>query len=125
ANLHHIAEIHLKRKELTERYDAKLRHLSAAKPIWHPHSSINYAYYPLVFKDAELMHLCMGKLQAKEIFTRRYFYPSLANTLPYLDKMDFEVTDDIVTRILCLPLYFDLSVEEVDLICRILLRAQN
>lgn len=125
ANRSHIEAIHQRRKELTERYNAKLRNFAAARPVWHHRSSMNYAYYPLVFEKPELMHLCMEKLQTKEIFTRRYFYPSLANTLPYLDKKSFPVTDDIVTRILCLPLYFDLSVEEVDLICRILLRAQN
>src|SRR5690606_41202800 len=113
------------RKALTERYDEKLKNLKAVKPDWHKGASINYAYYPMVFDDKELMMRCMERLKASEIFTRRYFYPSLASTLPYLEHINFEVTDDIANRILCLPLYYDLTLEEVDLTSRLLLRVQN
>lgn len=125
ANYKHIELIHQKRKELTEYYNEKLKGLKAKRPIWHKEGSLNYAYYPLVFESEALMLKCMEQLKGHEIFTRRYFYPSLANTLPYLEKKDFEVTDDIAKRVLCLPFYVDLSLEEVDLICRLLLRAQN
>ena len=124
-NLSHIENIHQSRKTLTERYDEKLKSLKAVKPVWHKEASLNYAYYPVVFDSHQLMIRCMEKLKASEIFTRRYFYPSLANTLPYLEQRNFEVTDDIASRILCLPLYFDLTAEEVDLIGRLLLRFQN
>lgn len=125
ANYKHIETIHNKRKELTEYYNEKLKGLKARRPTWHKEGTLNYAYYPLVFESEELMLKCMEGLKAHEIFTRRYFYPSLANTLPYLDKQDFEVTDDIAKRVMCLPLYVDLTIEEVDLISRLLLRIQN
>lgn len=125
ANYSHIQSIHDKRKELTEFYNIKLKGLRAKRPVWNKDATLNYAYYPLVFESEELMLKCMEGLKAHEIFTRRYFYPSLANTLPYLEKKDFEVTDDIAKRIICLPLYVDLTLEEVDLICRLLLRIQN
>lgn len=125
ANLAYIEDIHLKRKSLTERYDTKLKSIKARKPEWHQDATINYAYYSFVFESEELMLRCVEKLNGSEIFTRRYFYPSLAKSLPYLDTNDLEVTEDIAKRVLCLPLYFDLSLEEVDLICRLLLRAQN
>lgn len=124
-NLAYIEEIHLKRKSLTERFDHNLRNFQARRPQWHKASENNYAYYPLVFENEALMLKCIENLKTKEIFTRRYFYPSLANTLPYLEPQSLAVTDDIAKRVLCLPLYFDLSVEEVDLICRHLLRVQN
>ncbi|KQT17870.1 aminotransferase DegT [Chryseobacterium sp. Leaf404] len=125
ANYPQIQTIHVKRKELTEQYNKKLKNLKAKRPSWHRDATLNYAYYPLVFESSELMLKCMEGLRGHEIFTRRYFYPSLANTLPYLDKKKFEVTDDIAARVLCLPLYVDLTYEEVDLICRLLLRIQN
>lgn len=125
ANFPHIQSIHSRRKEITEYYNEKLKGLKAKRPIWHKEGTLNYAYYPLVFESDALMLKCMEGLKGHEIFTRRYFYPSLANTLPYLEKKDFEVTDDIAKRVLCLPLYIDLSFEEVDLICRLLLRIQN
>lgn len=124
-NLDYIEEISQKRKELTERYDQKLMTLKAKRPLWHKHSENNYAYYPIVFESEELMLNCMEYLKCSEIYTRRYFYPSLANTLPYLEPRDFEITDKVARCILCLPLYNDLSIEEVDLICRLMLRIQN
>lgn len=125
ANLKYIDAIHQKRKLLTERYDRNLRNLKARKPVWKTEATINYAYYPLVFESEELMHKCIAMLQGHEIFTRRYFYPSLAKVLPYLKPTEMPITDDISKRVLCLPLYYDLTIEEVDLICRLLLRAQN
>jgi len=125
ANLEHIEEIHDNRKLLTFRYDENLKGLKARRPNWHFNSHNNYAYYPVIFESEELMLKCMKYLQAHEVFTRRYFYPSLANTLPYLESQELEITDKIAKCVLCLPLYSDLSAEEVDLISRLLLRAQN
>ena len=68
---------------------------------------------------------CIEQLKIHEIFTRRYFYPSLAVSLPYVEEQKFPVTDDISSRVLCLPLYHDLTIEEVDMISRHLLRIQN
>ncbi len=124
-NLDYIAQINQKRKVLTERYDDKLKTLKARRPSWHNNSSNNYAYYPIVFENEELMLKCMEYLKSNEIYTRRYFYPSLASTLPYLEHQNFEITDKIAKCVLCLPMYPDLSLEEVDLICRLMLRIQN
>lgn len=125
ANLAHIKSISEKRKLITHRYDEKLSGVRALKPVWHSGSENNYAYYPIVFENEELLLKCMENLKQNEIFCRRYFYPSLANTLPYVEHRNLEVTDDISKRVLCLPLYHDLTLEEVDMICRLILRAQN
>ncbi|MBI0400154.1 DegT/DnrJ/EryC1/StrS family aminotransferase [Cyclobacterium marinum] len=125
ANLGHIEAIHEQRKILTERYDKMLRNLNASKPVWHRNASLNYAYYPIIFENSEQMLKTLAKLQGNGIFARRYFYPSLATTLPYVETKAMEITDDIASRILCLPLYFDLTIEEVDLISRLILRVQN
>ncbi len=125
ANLKYLEMIHNKRKELTARYDEKLKNLKARRPIWHAASENNFAYYPLVFDSEALMLQCVELLKLNEIFTRRYFYPSLATSLPYVKPQDLPVTGDIAQRVLCLPLYYDLTLEEVDLICRLILRVQN
>lgn len=124
-NLNHLSYIREKRKALTERYHEKLATLKARRPVWHAQSANNYAYYPIIFDHETLMLKCMEHLSMHEIFTRRYFYPSLPNVLPYTKHQDLKVTDDISKRVLCLPLYPDLTVEEVDLICRLILRVQN
>lgn len=125
ANLKYIEEIIKKRKTLSARYDDKLRTLKARRPLGHAEYENNASYYPVVFNSEELMLQCKENLQLNEIGTRRYFYPSLASALPYLEPQYFAVTDDIAKRVLCLPLFYDLTFEEVDLICRLLLRTQN
>lgn len=125
ANLNYIQEIHDQRKRLTARYDENLRNLKAVKPVWHAKSISNYAYYPLVFESESLLLKCINSLKLHEIFGRRYFYPSLANSLPYVKSKPLNFIDDISKRVYCLPLFFDLTIEEVDLICRLILRTQN
>ncbi|WP_426483841.1 DegT/DnrJ/EryC1/StrS family aminotransferase [Flavobacterium sp. 2] len=124
-NLNYISEISSQRKKLSERYNLKLKSLKAFRPSWHAGSSENYSYYSLVFESEELLLKVKSTLDGNEIFTRRYFYPSLANSLPYLKAQDLKITNSIANRVLCLPLYHDLTVEEVDLICRLILRTQN
>jgi dTDP-4-amino-4,6-dideoxygalactose transaminase len=124
-NLEYFTKILEKRECLTNRYDEKLITLRARKPEWHVDSNPNFSYYPLVFDSEELLMKIKRNLELNEIFTRRYFYPSLASSLPYVEPQYLDVTESVSKRILCLPLYYDLSVKEVDLICRLILRVQN
>lgn len=124
-NLNHIERIYDKRKELTEYYDKSLKNLKAVKPTWYDGASLNYAYYPILLENEELLLAIKKKLDANEIFTRRYFYPSLARSLPYLPAKELLVTEGVSRRVLCLPLYFDLTKEEIDLMARLMLRVQN
>jgi dTDP-4-amino-4,6-dideoxygalactose transaminase len=124
-NLGFIQEIHDNRKKIAERYDEKLKGFRAIKQLWHGEGTQNYAYYPIIVESEELLHKCINTLKSNEIFVRRYFYPSLSNVLPYLETVEMPITEDIAKRIMCLPLFHDLTLEEVDLICRLLLRIQN
>lgn len=125
ANLKYIDDIIKKRLALTQRYDDQLKNLKAYRPKWHQDSENKGAYYPLVFKSEELMVKIVEQLKANEIGTRRYFYPSLASALPYLEPKALKITDEVSKNVLCLPLFYDLTFEEVDLICRLILRVQN
>ena len=124
-NLKYIKEIHYVRKSLVSRYEEKLQTLKAYRPLWHKDSEQNFAYYCIVLDSEELLLKIKSVLDGNEIFTRRYFYPSLASALPYIAAKKFDITDAISKRVLCLPLYYDLALEEVDLICRLILRVQN
>lgn len=124
-NLKYIEVINNKRKILFNRYNFKLQALNVRKPTWHKYSDNNFAYYPIIFKSEEFMLKCIEELKLNEIGSRRYFYPSLASALPFIEPRDMEVTDDVARRVLCLPFYYDLALEEVDHICRLLLRMQN
>ena len=125
AAIKHTEAIHNQRKKLSECYDKNLKNLKARKIVWHKDANQNYAYYPVVLESEELLLKIKAELDLNEIFTRRYFYPSLASSLPYLPKVEFPITEDISRRVLCLPLYFDLTEEEINYICRLMLRVQN
>lgn len=120
ANLNYIKTIHDKREALAKSYKANLEGFKISYQKWHINSENNYSYFPIIFENEELMRECMQQLNRREIFTRRYFYPSLANTLPYLLSQKMEVTDSISKRILCLPFYTELTFEEVELITGII-----
>ncbi len=68
----------------------------------------NYSYFPVVFKSEEALLKVQSNLNSSLIYPRRYFYPSL-NTIKYVNGCKMEVSEDISKRILCLPLYHELS----------------
>ncbi len=118
-NLRKIDSIIKKRKELSHYYDEKLSDLALQKPVISSQAEFNYGYYPVIFPSEELLLSCLKKLNRSEIFPRRYFFPSL-DQLPYVTKTSCPNTEYLSKRVLCLPLYFELSFEEVDLICRLI-----
>lgn len=125
ANFPYINAIHIKRKRLTEVYNSNLKELKAKKPIWHKHGSVNYSYYPLMFDTEESMLKAKNYLEKQGVFTRRYFYPSLSNVLPYVKEKKMPITDEVSKKVLCLPLYFDLTENQVEMICEYLITIQN
>ena len=124
-NLKHIEAIHEKRKQLSELYDLKLQNDNITKPLWHSKSKSNYAYYPIIFKTEALLLKVKKELEANEVYGRRYFYPSLAKSLPYVGHLYLNVTDDIAKRIFCLPLYYDLSFDQVDCVSEVVLQTMK
>lgn len=122
--LEDIAVILNTRKKQSDYYDDKLQALKVRKQIIASDCSYNYAYYPIIFETEEQCLASKKALEAYEIYPRRYFYPSLSN-LDYVGQQKTPISDAITERILCLPLYHDLSKEEQDMISRVLLRIQN
>ncbi len=119
--LNDMQKIIAKRKELSNRYTQNLAGSALVRPtIFGGDNTVyNYAYYPVVFPNEKLLLNLMKDLELHQIYTRRYFYPSL-NTLNYVDQVPCPVSEDICTRVLCLPLYHTLTVEDVDLITRLM-----
>jgi dTDP-4-amino-4,6-dideoxygalactose transaminase len=123
-NLNYIEQILATRKQQSGFYDEMLRKATLQKPKIAADVSFNHAYYPVVFESHEAMMRVKKSLEGAEIFPRRYFYPSLSS-LNYVTESPTPVSDDIASRILCLPLYFELSEVEIDMICRRILRVLN
>lgn len=124
-NLRYVNDIINQRKELSEHYDSFLKNFQAKKPSISRDVTYNYAYYPLIFNDETLLTKVADVLSQNWIYPRRYFYPSLEN-LPYVERSaNCPVADSISKRALCIPLYDTLTKEEIDMICRLMLRVQN
>ena len=80
----------------------------------------NYSYFPVIFKNEEEMFKVQGALNKSDIFPRRYFFPSL-DTLNCVGKQSLMVhSRDVVSKILCLPIYPDLNLEDQKLIVKII-----
>lgn len=79
----------------------------------------NFSYYPIIFEREEQMLEVQKELNLQSIFPRRYFYPSLSS-LNYVSEQSTPITDFIVHKILCLPLYPNLKQEELELITSII-----
>lgn len=118
ANFPYIQTIIAERQRVSELYDKLLQGL-VRRPQPQDGLEYNYAYYPVVFKTESELQQVFKKLAENDIYARRYFYPSL-NTLPYVEKQSCPISEDISTRIACLPLYPDLTNEEITKIAGII-----
>lgn len=127
-NLRHIEKDIQKRKVLVERYIENLDNIKGIKVNYiHKDVKSNYSYFPIVIDEKtfgksrdELYDL----LLKENIETRKYFYPLTSEFNCYKGKFDSNLTPVakyISERVLTLPLYADLTLEDVDYICKTIL----
>jgi dTDP-4-amino-4,6-dideoxygalactose transaminase len=125
-NLRHVKGEIAKRKIVVERYIERLNSVKGIK-LCKPQAGVksNYAYFPVVFDGYKLNRdEVYEKLKAENIYARKYFYPLTNNFECYKGKFDVEktpVAKYISDRVLTLPLYADLVLDDVDRICDIIL----
>lgn len=105
--LSHIDEIFGGRKIVVDFYNEQLDFSKLKKMKIREATKWNYSYYPVIFENKAQLLKVQKALNEKDIYPRRYFYPSL-NTLNYVDYIKMPVSEDISNRVLCLPLYMGL-----------------
>jgi len=109
--LDEMEEVSQKRKDVYERYEEALSGLVQFQEQ-NTHSTQNYGYFSIILNDEEEMLKLQKALNRKQIFPRKYFYPSL-DTLSYIEPKQFcPISRDISNRILALPLYPELEKNE-------------
>ncbi|WP_338815494.1 DegT/DnrJ/EryC1/StrS family aminotransferase (plasmid) [Bernardetia sp. Wsw4-3y2] len=119
--LPYIQQIVAKRKEISLLYDELLlKNTSLRCPKLPKQIEYNYPYYPILFDSEEKLLDVQKRLNDNNIFPRRYFYPSL-NTLKYTKSFSCPVSENISTRVLCLPLYYDLDLSDVEKIGKLII----
>lgn len=131
-NLRHVDDEIAKRKAVVEKYVERLSDVEGIQlnPV-QKDVKPNYAYFPAVF-DEKVFGASRNEVfeaLAKEgIGARKYFYP-LTNTFDcFHGKYDSNLTPvalHISKRVLTLPLYADLALEDVDRICDIILSCKR
>ena len=100
-----------KRKAVYQRYHEALGGL-VQLPQKDKNVTYNYSYFPAVFKSAEQRASVQKALNNKNIFPRRYFYPSL-DTLGYIEpKQYMPLSRSVTERILALPVYPELEEQD-------------
>ena len=127
-NLRHVDEEIAKRRAVVERYREHLEGVDGLRlNAQQPEVRSNYAYFPVVFDEnlfGASRNEVMDALAQNGIGARKYFYP-LTNTFEcFHGKYDVDATPvalHVAKRVLTLPLYADLSMEDVDSICKIVL----
>ena len=127
-NLRHVDEEIAKRRAVVERYREHLEGVDGlCLNVQQPEVRSNYAYFPVVFDEnlfGASRNEVMDALAQNGIGARKYFYP-LTNTFEcFHGKYDVDATPvalHVAKRVLTLPLYADLSMEDVDRICKIVL----
>lgn len=119
-NLPYLPEIISKRKKISDYYRTHLKNICQF-PKKQEELTHNYAYFPVLFENEKALLTVFEKLAQKNIFPRRYFYPSL-NALPFLPYTPCSISEDIASRIACLPLYPQLSEQEIEKICQIIIQ---
>lgn len=127
-NLRHVDEEIAKRRAVVERYREHLEGVDGLRlNVQQPEVRSNYAYFPVVFDEnlfGASRNEVMDALAKNGVGARKYFYP-LTNTFEcFHGKYDVDATPvalHVAKRVLTLPLYADLSMEDVDRICKIVL----
>ena len=127
-NLRHLDAWLAQRKNVVEHYRARLSGVPGLK-LNAPQKGVesNYAYFPVVFDGYRFdRDTAYARLAERGILARKYFYPATNSFDCYRGRPGFEpertpIAAYMAARVLTLPLYPELTADEVDQICDILL----
>lgn len=127
-NLRHLDNEILKRKRIEEKYRSMLEDIEGIQlnPVVENVKS-NYAYFPIIFNEKVLgitRDDVFKTLADNGIGARKYFYPLVSEYDCYKELFDSKETPialKLSLRVLTLPLYADLTLEQVEKICNIII----
>lgn len=131
-NLRHMDEIVRNRKAIVERYRERLSDVKGLQlNVVQKDVESNYAYFPIVIDErvfGSSREEVMQYLDEHNVKVRKYFYPLTSSYEAFHRKYDVHKTPvalHISKRVLTLPLYPDLPIEDVDRICDLVLQCKS
>ncbi len=117
-----------KRKQISELYRKLLGDVEGINLMKNMNGvAQNYAYFPVFINEnfSISRNALYMKLQEKNIYGRRYFYPLISEFPPY-NELASSVQENVKValtksrQVICLPIYTELEIEEVNLICELI-----
>ena len=127
-NLKQYREEQERRKAIKEIYDNGLKDVKGIRVPQMPENTTNsYQYYPIVIEDeyGKTRDEIYDKFKTENIFTRKYFYPACHDYDCYKNDITvktarLDVTNDLKSRVLCLPFYGSLDEKVAKHICEVI-----
>lgn len=123
-NLPYVEENIKLRKVRTEWYIESLKGENLKLPNYEKREVFrNYGYFPVLFEKETIRNEVYRRLRMHEIYARKYFYPLTSDAECFQGKysaLSLEQARKISASILVLPLYPELSYEDVERICHII-----
>jgi len=118
-NLKHISDAIADRKRVYDLYEERLADVQGIELLkGTKEATNNYAYFPIVVKEDYSLSRddLYDKLKSKDIFSRKYFYPTTADQACFRNRYrNAEIPNarKLSSEILVLPIYEGLSDESV------------
>jgi dTDP-4-amino-4,6-dideoxygalactose transaminase len=126
-NLRYVDAQINQRQQLSELYSEQLAEIPGVTIVSdQPGVKHNYSYFPVLFNEKKYGRTrddVFKILEANEIHARKYFYPLTSDFECYRGQFDSSLTPIAkysAERILTLPLYGNLEINDVYRICRII-----
>ena len=127
-NLKQVDSAIERRKHVAQMYKAALkdvpgiRYLNDIEGVRH-----NYSYFPIFITENEFgmsRDTLYAKLKEKKILGRRYFYPLISNFPVYrglesAQPKNLPVATKLAEQVLCLPMYADLTDDDVERVIKL------
>ena len=120
ANLKYYDEVLTDRKKKYLYYKSCLSEVNGLSFQIFKYGEANYSYFPLIFESEEELLKVERKLNDNQIYPRRYFYPSVNTYDKVVEYKEMPISENVYKRILCLPLYWKLSFEDMDRIIEVI-----
>lgn len=120
-----------KRKVVAETYRELLKDIKGISMLSEPEDTVsNYAYFPIFVNEIEYgmsRDALYEKMKQNNIFGRRYFYPlisefSMYKGLESSSHKNLPVAHKIADEVICLPIYSELSEDNIKKITSLLSR---
>lgn len=124
-NLKLFKEEQEKRKLIRMQYNRNLSGITGIRiPKLPADTTDSCQYYPIIIEESfpVTRNALYNQLKKKNIYSRKYFYPLCSDFEPYKalpssSKENLPVANDLKNKVLCLPFYGGLSINDVDAIC--------